>query len=237
MVTDGKRILTASTAAGPAFEGVNISSGTRAVDGAIVRAEISGADIQLETIANEAPIGLTGSGLLSLVYQLKKVGVIEASGRIAEQPPVMADRISLDSLQARQIQIEPESSLFLTQFDVRELQKAKGAIRAAINILMGRLGLEPADLERVILTGSFGGQVDVEAVLSLGMIPPVSPEAVENVANGAGFGAAMFLSDEGFARGVKIAHSAEQVDLDVEPDFMKRYVGAMALDPEEMDLP
>ena len=237
MVTDGDRILTASTAAGPAFEGVNISCGTRAVDGAIVHTTLESGEFILDTIADEAPIGLTGSGLLSLVYQLKQAGVIEASGRMRENPPVFADRLSHGRDEARRFRIHPEHDLYLTQFDVRELQKAKGAIRAAINILMNKLDLEPGDMQRVILTGSFGGQVDVDAVLSLGMIPPVPRSTVENIANGAGFGAALFLSDEGFERGVAIAEHAEQVDLDVEPDFMERYVGAMALDPEDIQLP
>ena len=97
-------------------------------------------------------------------------------------------------------------SLYLTQHDIRELQKAKGAIRAAIEILMTRLGLQPEDLQRLILTGSFGSQLNVEAVVGLGMIPPVTLEVVEPSANGAGFGAAlMFLDDDEFARGERIA--------------------------------
>ncbi len=71
MVTDGQRILTASTAAGPAFEGVNISCGTRTVDGAIVDVRFKGSELTFETIADEAPIGLSGSGLLSLIYELR----------------------------------------------------------------------------------------------------------------------------------------------------------------------
>ncbi len=191
----------------------------------------------METIADETPIGLTGSGLLSIVHELKQAGVIEPSGRIRENPPTFKERISTGAEGARRFRIHPEHDLYLTQFDVRELQKAKGAIRAAINILMNKLDLEPGDMQRVILTGSFGGQVDVDAVLSLGMIPPVPKSSVENIANGAGFGAALFLSEEGFERGVALAEQAEQVDLDVEPDFMERYVGAMALDPEEIELP
>jgi len=68
--------------------------------------------------------------------------------------------------------------------------------------------------------------------MELGMIPPVQPEVVETIANGAGFGAAMFLSDEGFARGEALAKKAEQIDLDQDSDFIARYVGAMALTPQ-----
>lgn len=231
MVTDGQDILTASTAAGPAFEGVNISCGTRAVDGAIVGARLDGGKLELETIADSPPIGLTGSGLLSVVHELRKAGAIAPSGRIAEAPVGLASRMGVDEQGTRRILLAPGDELWLNQWDVRELQKAKGAIRAAMDILMNRLGLTPGDLSRLILTGSFGGQVDIDAVIGIGMIPPVDRQVVETAANGAGLGAAMFLSDEGFARGEALASHAEQVDLDRASDFMERYVDAMALTP------
>lgn len=231
MVTDGQRIVTASTAAGPAFEGVNISCGTRAVDGAIVGVRLNGGELEFDTIANEAPIGLTGSGLLSLVYELRKAGVIQRDGRISPAPPLFADRIDRDEHGARRIQLLSDGRLGLSQWDIRELQKAKGAMRAAMDILIARLELKPEDLQRVILTGSFGAQVDLDAVLAIGMLPPVRREVVETVPNGAGLGAAMFLSDEGFELGERLAARAEQVDLDQDPDFMARYIAAMALEP------
>ncbi|MDX1612827.1 MAG: ASKHA domain-containing protein [Candidatus Promineifilaceae bacterium] len=237
MVTDGQRIGTASTAAGPAFEGVNISCGTRAVDGAVVAAALDNGELHLETIAAEPAVGLTGSGLLSLVYELRQAGLIEPSGRIAPDPPLWAERLDHDIHGARRIplladQVDAETPLWLTQWDVRELQKAKGAIRAAVEILLKKLDLQPGDLERVILTGSFGGQIDIKAVLGLGMIPPVRPEAVETQANGAGLGAALFLSDEGFALGERLAERAEQIDLDLDPDFNMRFVESMSLTPD-----
>lgn len=231
MVTDGRRILTASTAAGPAFEGVNISCGTRAIDGAIVAANIEDSQLLFETIGNEPPIGLTGSGLLSLIDEMRQVEVIEANGRINTNPPLFAERIDRGFHGARRIRLTPDGRLGLSQWDVRELQKAKGAIRAAIEVLIKLLDLHPGDLQRVILTGSFGGQVDIDAVIRLGMLPPVCREAVETIANGAGFGAAMFLSDEGFEYGIRLAERAEQIDLDQDPDFIQRYIDSMVLLP------
>ncbi|MEW5868239.1 MAG: ASKHA domain-containing protein [Chloroflexota bacterium] len=228
LVTDGRRILTASTAAGPAFEGVFISCGTRAVDGAIVAAHLEGEELSFETIADEGPVGLTGSGLLSLVYVLRGAGVIEPNGRIAPKPPVLGERIESNA-HGRRLRLTADGRLGLSQWDIRELQKAKGAIRAAIDTLMGQLGLEPQDLQRMILTGSFGGQVDICSAVELGMIPPVRLEVVETVANGAGLGAAMFLSEEGFALGEALAARAEQVDLDRDTGFIGRYIDAMSL--------
>jgi uncharacterized 2Fe-2S/4Fe-4S cluster protein (DUF4445 family) len=228
MVTDGERILTASTAAGPAFEGVNISCGTRALDGAIVSVKIKDGEIIMETIGDETPIGLTGSGLLSLVHQLRIANVVEPNGRIVKKPVLFSDRINVDSHGARRIMLSEDGNIGLSQWDIRELQKAKGAIRAAVDILMALLNLGPNDLNQVILTGSFGGQIDINAAISLGMVPPVDPGKVCTIANGAGFGAAMFLSEENFRMGERLAKRAEQIDLDLVPDFMSRYVDAMA---------
>ncbi|MDZ7844135.1 MAG: ASKHA domain-containing protein [Anaerolineales bacterium] len=259
MVTDGERILTASTAAGPAFEGVNISCGSRAVDGAIVKVNLDHGEIQLKTISDADPVGLTGSGLLSAIAEFRRAEMIEESGRInpdcvphqekivtpeknQDQPSSLqgvlpeaceeyAEKISMDDRGSRRIQLTPNADLYLTQLDIRELQKAKGAIRAAVDVLMSQLDLAPEDLERVVLTGSFGGQVDIDAILEIGMIPPVRKEAVETIANGAGFGAAMFLTDEGFALGQKLADQAVQVDLDTDPSFHHFYIEGMKLAP------
>jgi uncharacterized 2Fe-2S/4Fe-4S cluster protein (DUF4445 family) len=243
MVTDGDRILVASTAAGPAFEGVNISSGTRAVDGAIVgvKAKVDGnrGSFALTTVGDAPPVGLTGSGLLDLVCELRRAGVIDRTGRLAKEHPVFGHRIGENEEGVRRILITDQGvdlseertqvSLYLTQHDVRELQKAKAAIRAATEILMGQLGLNADDLQRMILTGSFGSQLNVEAVVGLGMIPSVELANAETSANGAGFGAALFLDDAEFARGERIAGMAEQVDLDLDADFNLRYIEAMDL--------
>jgi uncharacterized 2Fe-2S/4Fe-4S cluster protein (DUF4445 family) len=234
MFTDGKRILVASTAAGPAFEGVNISCGTRAVDGAIigVKAHKEEGNFTFTTIGNQPPVGLTGSGLLSLVKELRRVGLIDSSGRFVSEHPTFGRRIGKDDNNVLRLVLTEKTAdkpLYLTQRDVRELQKAKGAIRAATEILLDNLGLQASDLQRLILTGSFGSQMDIEAVLALGVIPPVEPNIIKTLANGAGLGAALFLNDEEFARGERIASMAEQIDLDQDPDFNTRFIHALDL--------
>ena len=267
MVTDGRRIVVASTAAGPAFEGVNIGCGTRAVDGAIigVKADTGDGSFSLTTIGDQPPVGLTGSGLLDLIYELRRAGVVDRTGRFAKEHPVFGHRLSQDQRGVRRLLITdspegcpggspdgdlrdvrdlrqgmdlqgvdpveeaPRVPLYLTQHDIRELQKAKGAIRTAVEILLARLDLKPGDLRRLILTGSFGSQLNVEAVVGLGMVPSLDPEVIEPSANGAGLGAALFLDDAEFARGEQIAAQAEQVDLDMDPAFNKRFVEAMDL--------
>ncbi|MBN1666099.1 MAG: DUF4445 domain-containing protein, partial [Anaerolineales bacterium] len=183
-----------------------------------------------ETIGDQPPQGLTGSGLLQVVAELVRAGVVERNGRLAAEPPVLAGLLERKQA-ARSLYLTPTRDIWLTQKDIRELQKAKGAIRAAIQVLMQRLGLQANDLQRIILTGSFGGQLDVAAVTELGMIPAVPAERIHNIPNGAGLGAAMFLLDEGFTLAEALAQRTEQVDLDQNADFHRIFVEALAFQP------
>jgi uncharacterized 2Fe-2S/4Fe-4S cluster protein (DUF4445 family) len=225
MATDGETILVASTAAGPAFEGVNISSGTRAVDGAIVDAHIEAGKLRVTTLGKRAPIGIAGSGLLALVYTLREAGVIDASGRFVNHHATIP--IDRSETIARLVISE---RVALTQMDVRELQKAKAAIRVAADVLLEKLGVSPRQVQRVILTGAFGSQLRQDALVGLGMLPDVDRARIETVANGAGIGAALFLHDEGFARGEALAARTQHVELNAEADFNARFVDALKLE-------
>ncbi len=228
MLTDGRNIVVASTAAGPAFEGVNISCGMRAVDGAIVDASLENGQFNFTTIGGEYPQGLTGSGLIKIVNELVKAGVIEDNGRISAQPEIMADMINR-SFRPTRIFLTPKKNIWIDQKDIRELQKAKGAIRAAIDVLLDYLNLETKEIQKVILTGSFGGQLDIEAATRLGMIPDLPLDIVTTLPNGAGMGAAIFLLDDGFALGERLAARAEQIDLDQASNFHALFIEALRL--------
>jgi uncharacterized 2Fe-2S/4Fe-4S cluster protein (DUF4445 family) len=84
-------------------------------------------------------------------------------------------------------------------------------------------------MQRVILTGSFGGQVDVEAARTIGLIPPVSLDVIENIPNGVGLGAASFLTDEGYTRAIQIAEKTEQIDLNTDLEYIDQYKEGMTL--------
>jgi len=92
---------------------------------------------------------------------------------------------------------------------------------------MNQLSLKPSDLEHFYLTGSFGGQIDINSIIGIGMIPPIRPKVVKAVPNGAGLGAAIFLSDEGMALAEKLALRAEQIDLDQDTDFITHFFASM----------
>ncbi len=222
------RIVVSSTAAGPAFEGVNISCGMRASPGAVVSVRWENDLLVADTIGDIDPQGLAGSGLLSVVRRLKERGLIEPSGRIIDPE---TDSTGLVFRKDESKAIKLPGGLTLMQADVRELQKAKGAVRACVEILMEKTEINPGEMERVFLTGSFGGRLDVDDVLSLGVLPPVDASIIRSISNGAGLGAATLLNAEEFERAKELAAGCEHVELFDVPAFMDTYINSMALEP------
>ena len=230
MLSAGGRVWVASAAAGPAFEGVNISCGMRAVPGAVTRVAWAGESRpggrshkwELTTVGGAEPAGLAGSGLLSAARALREIGGIDASGRIDEGAPGFERAAG-----GKQVRLHPR--VVLTQNDVRELQKAKGAVRAGVESLIERAGIGPDALARVILTGSFGGRLDPADMLALGVLPELPPARLYSIPNGAGLGAALMLRDEELRRAEELAARAEHVELNLAPGFMDTYVARMAL--------
>ncbi len=227
MLASGGEIMVASTAAGPAFEGVNIEKGVRAVPGAVTGVSISEGALRLDSIGGLEPMGLTGSGLISAVKALRDLGLIDESGALC---PDNGGSVSLEEKEGvKRVMLSRE--VWISQLDVRELQKAKGAVRAAIEILLNKSDKRPADLERVILTGSFGGRLDPRDVLSLGVLPEVRAGVIRSIPNGAGMGAAIMLEPERAREAEITAARALHVELSLDPLFMDRYVSNMRLSP------
>jgi uncharacterized 2Fe-2S/4Fe-4S cluster protein (DUF4445 family) len=178
------------------------------------------------------------TGMAAIGAAMLSAKVLDETGRIAMDeevdalPPDLAQRVTeLDGMNAFLLvpgeETEGGTEIAITQRDIRELQNAKAAIRAAVEILLSHLNLNSTDLKNVMLTGTFGSKVNVEDVLGLGMLPPVDSSIVKSVPNGAGLGAAMFFDEKNKQRGLEIAERAHHVELNMEPDFMDRFVGAM----------
>ena len=224
-------VLTCSTAAGPAFEGACIHMGMRAADGAIERVRVEKGDIFVSTIGNKPAVGICGSGLIDAVSCLVKLGAVDASGRMmsadeaAHLPPHIAARITEHSGKPAFILGD---DVILTQQDIREVQLAKGAIRAGAETLMQFIGLTAGDLDGVLLAGAFGSYIDKLSALEIGLLPDVPPEKVSSVGNAAGAGASMaLLSEDCRTKAEVLAAEVKHIELSANPMFQEKYIEAM----------
>jgi uncharacterized 2Fe-2S/4Fe-4S cluster protein (DUF4445 family) len=225
IVLGGREWLLATAApAGPAFEGASIRCGMRAADGAIEAVAITeDGDLKLTVIGDTNPKGLCGSGLVDAVAALAEAGIIDASGRFAQDLPHVPELERLPDMEAvtdpqavaesvhrlaeRLAMIgqervfvlhwssdrDPASSVYLSQRDIRELQFAKAAIATGWRILLEEAGLEIEDIKQVLLAGSFGSYLNAKSAIRIGLVPDVGPRRIIAAGNVAGEGAKMAL--------------------------------------------
>ena len=213
VIGNRQRILCASTAAGPAFEGARISMGMRAATGAISEVRVEDHTINCRVLGNVPPLGLCGSGLVDAVSAGLELGRIQPSGRFADgaAPWTLA------------------APVVLTQGDIRELQLAKGAIAAGIRILLDRFGSSAGELKKLYLAGAFGNYINRSSAQRIGLISFPS-EKVEAAGNTALLGAKLALfqpegEDGSFAR---LRQRIEHVALNADQGFQDTFVEEMA---------
>lgn len=232
MVLAIKGQLTAtSTAAGPAFEGMNIACGMRAAEGAIeiVTVEEDGR-LTVQTIGNTEPVGICGSGLVDVVGELVANGVVDTNGRLATANghllPSLRER--LGARDGKPV-FEVAGMVFLTQKDVRQVQLAKGAVRAGIEMLLSLNGLAPSDVDRVLVAGSFGYHLRARSLVRIGLLPAALGDRVEFVGNTSKTGAQAFLLDQSARREMAdLVRGIKKVDLSSAPHFEKTFVECLA---------
>jgi uncharacterized 2Fe-2S/4Fe-4S cluster protein (DUF4445 family) len=220
VIGNRERMLCASTAAGPAFEGARISMGMRAASGAISEVSAGRGGLHCRVVGNVAPIGLCGSGLVDAVATGLDLEVIAPSGRFAGD----------------NTQWTLAAPVVLTQSDIRELQLAKAAIAAGLRILLERWG--NPELRRLYLAGAFGNYINRTSARRIGLID-LPPEKVEAAGNTALLGAklALFNPDGEGGPFSQLRRKIEHVALNADPHFEDVFVeeltfpqGAHALD-------
>jgi uncharacterized 2Fe-2S/4Fe-4S cluster protein (DUF4445 family) len=241
MILAGRnRILTCSTAAGPAFEGAEIKHGMRAAEGAIEGVEITD-DVQIVVIGGTKPRGICGSGLIDVIAEMAKSGVINETGRLATQPedlevlpPLLQKRIRKGEQGGEFVLAWAQDTttgedVVLTQKDIRELQLAKGAMRAGVEVLMTEMGISKEQLDRVLLAGAFGNYIKKKSALGIGLLPEIPIERVSAIGNAAGDGAKMaLLSIVERTRATELADHAEHIELSTRKDFQEEFIKALS---------
>ncbi|MBT9138801.1 MAG: hypothetical protein DDT31_01378 [Syntrophomonadaceae bacterium] len=213
------RILACSTAAGPAFEGARIEKGMSAQTGAISHVYIDD-EVRIEVIGDGRPMGICGSGLVDAVGELLKLGFISENGIYQPLPISKSLRLLKRDGQYCFLLVKNPAPIYLTQRDVRELQLAKGAIRAGIGILIREIGATEDEIEEVFLAGAFGNFLRTESVIRLGLLPDIPPGRITLSGNSAGEGAKLCLIDKDKLNEIQqITTRIEYLELSYRSDF------------------
>ena len=218
------RILVTSTAAGPAFEGGNITWGTGSIPGAICSVKLEGTDVQVKTIRDQAPEGICGTGVVEITAELVREEIVSDSG-------VLDDEFFERGFPLAKTPDGKE--IVFTQKDVREIQLAKAAVRAGVETLLVRYGIEKKDVAKVYIAGGFGYKLNTEKAIAIGMLPEEFWGRIEAVGNSSLAGAAKYLNDPEGEKTVRgLVEISEEVNLSSDKDFNEFYMDAMFFEAE-----
>jgi uncharacterized 2Fe-2S/4Fe-4S cluster protein (DUF4445 family) len=235
-----ERMLTCSTAAGPALEGARISRGMIARAGAVEGVRVNEKGLDYDVIGNVKPKGLCGSGLVDMVAVLLHYGVVDKNGllgpdgimesgdlfgsRVIAQP----DGLVHDFLVAGTEESYYGDRILLTQKDVRELQLAKAAVAAGVRLLLQEMGVGMESVDRILLAGALGNYVNPYSAMRIGLIPMVDLARIASVGNAASSGAQMALINRRYWReAAAIVEHVEHLELSVHPYFYDAFVQEM----------
>ncbi len=214
-----ERILVASTAAGPAFEGGNIAWGIGSVRGAICSVIIEGGRAAVRTIQDAPPVGICGTGVVETTAELLRTGLLDETGLLAEA--YFEEGFPLArTAEGKQISF--------TQKDVREFQLAKAAVRAGIETLLARYGISAKQVVRIYLAGGFGYRLDWRKAMAIGMLPDGFSGRIHAVGNAALAGTAGYLqSKKGEESALFLPGICEEVPLATDAYFNELYLQHM----------
>ncbi len=214
MVLGNKHGMVAcATAAGPALEGASIQFGMRAEPGAIHRVWVEDGKLRCGVMGNAEAKGICGSGLIDAIASALDLGLLDRRGKIAG-----ADKIMLTD------------RVYLTQADIRQVQLAKGAIRAGIDLLAAQMGVALSAIETVVLAGAFGSHLDAANACRMGLLPEELLPKIRSVGNAAGRGAVLLAAHpDGLKTTERIVKNTEYLDLSTLPAFPKAFAKAMEL--------
>lgn len=213
------KLLSCSCAAGPALEGMNISCGMRAANGAIEDVYINTDENELTVIGNETPVGICGSGILAVVKELIRTGIVRENGAFIKLDKLEANDYRLSKLQLNDkkrefILVDGDNKLLITQGDIRQVQLAKGAILSGFYTLLKKADIEMSDLGKVIIAGQFGAHVNADSLVGSGILPKEVEDKIIYVGNSSKTGAYMALMSKSAKKDMEeLAHKMDYMEL------------------------
>jgi uncharacterized 2Fe-2S/4Fe-4S cluster protein (DUF4445 family) len=230
-------LVACSASAGPAFEGGSISCGMRATSGAIdsVRIDRHEPVVSATTIDGRPPVGLCGTGLIDLIAEMLLAGIVDRSGNFqaVRAPGRFRTNGEDDRLQFLLVAAKESGSgrdLVLTQSDVENLIRTKGAIYAAADSLVQGLGLSFADIRKIYIAGAFGNRLDVAHCITIGLLPDVPLDRIEFIGNSSVAGAKLAMTSRRlWDEAVSIRDRITYRELIVDPTYMEQFTSACFL--------
>lgn len=230
----------AACSAGPAFEGGGIQFGMRATKGAIEDFSIDPFSLEpmLITIGNVKPKGICGSGLISVVATLFETGVVSNAGKFNQDldtPRIRETDGIAEYVLAFAEETQIGRDITLTEPDIDNLIRAKGAMFSGCMTLLEEVGLDINDVQRIFLAGGFGSYVDLEKAMTIGLLPEMDPDKVVFVGNGALMGAKMSSLTNRIRRDVvEVTRKMTNFELSETASYMDHYIAALFLPHTDM---
>jgi uncharacterized 2Fe-2S/4Fe-4S cluster protein (DUF4445 family) len=215
----------------------------RATHGAIEKVKVRehGEEVELLVIAEEKPRGICGSGLIDVISELRRQGVVDRTAKFAEPDYCSRLRISDEDTTEYVLAYADDSAIgrdiVITQADINNLVRSKAAVFAGASVLIKSLGLNFSDLGRLFIAGGFGNYLDLSAAVAIGLLPDIPLEKVRFIGNSSLNGAKVgILSREAFSELEHIAQKMTYIDLSSNLQFMEEYSSALFLPHTNLEL-
>jgi uncharacterized 2Fe-2S/4Fe-4S cluster protein (DUF4445 family) len=225
----------AACSAGPAFEGGGLKFGMRAAKGAIEDFSIDPVSLEpmIITIGNVRPKGICGSGLITIVATLFEMGIINNLGKFdhdLDTARIRENEGVYEYVLAWQDETQIDRDVTLTEIDIENLIRAKGAIYSGCMTLLNEVGMNIQDIEQIILAGGFGSYVDLEKAMIIGLLPELNPDKVTFIGNGSLMGARMSSLTNRIRKDVvEVTKKMTNFELSDTPSYMDNYIAALFL--------
>ncbi|MBN1643422.1 MAG: DUF4445 domain-containing protein [Dehalococcoidales bacterium] len=233
VIGNNEWLVCCSASAGPAFEGGGTRYGMRATRGAIEKVEIKDGKVVYETIGKAKPRGICGSGLIDTIYELVRNGIIERDGKFSTSRN--DSRLITEDSETYYILANPEETengeaISISESEIANLIKSKGAVFAAIKSLSDYVGLGFDHLETIYVAGGFGSSLNIPKAIAIGLIPDIDVKRIQFIGNSSLAGARMALTSvAAFEKSLSIARKMTNIELSNYAPFMHEFVAALFL--------
>ena len=232
-------LVCCSASAGPAFEGGGTKCGMRATRGAVEKIAIRGHEVTYGTIGRAKARGVCGSGLIDVIAELLVQRIIDQSGKFIDfdHPRVRVVDDVAEFVIVPESRSETGEAVVVTEDDIANLIKSKGAILAAMKVLLENLGMTFSDIKRLFVAGGFGAHLNIEKAIMIGLLPDLPRDSIQFIGNSSLAGARLaMLSAHAFHKAEAIARQMTYFELSVHPNFMNEFVASLFLPHTQMEL-